>query len=105
MQIFKPVIRWWSLVNPRLIAYFSESLEVQIDRLVYRKGILSKSEIVIPFSRITNYSDDQNFFDRIFGVGNFRVETAGSIAPELTLIGYSHKLRDVLAQALNSSKA
>jgi uncharacterized membrane protein YdbT with pleckstrin-like domain len=105
MQIFKPVIRWWSLVNPRLIAYFSESLEVQIDRLVYRKGILSKSEIVIPFSRITNYSDDQNFFDRIFGVGNFRVETAGSNAPELTLIGYSHKLRDVLARALNPSKA
>jgi len=106
VQTFKPVIRWWSFVNFRLIAHFSESLEVQQDRLVYRKGILDKSEVVIPFARITNYSADQNFFDRIFGVANFKVETAGSnIAPELALVGYSYKLREILAQALNPGSA
>ncbi len=105
MQTFKPVIRWWSLVNPRLIAHFSERLEEREDRLVYVKGILSKNEVVIPFSRITNYSADQTLFDRIFGLGNFKVETAGSnITPELNLIGYSYKLREVLAQALDRGK-
>jgi uncharacterized membrane protein YdbT with pleckstrin-like domain len=77
-------------------------LEIHEDRLVYRQGILSKSEVVIPFSRITNYSADQNLFDRIFGTADFRVETAGSnITPELTLVGYSHALRDTLAAALD----
>ena len=104
MQTFRPVIRWWSIVNPRVIAHFSEALEVRDDRLVYRTGIISKNEVVIPFSRITNYSADQNLFDRIFGTGNFRVETAGSIAPELTLIGYSYRLRGILAQALNRAE-
>ena len=105
MQTFKPVIRWWSLVNPRIIAHFSETLEVHADRLMYRKGILSKSEVVIPFSRITNYGADQNLFDRIFEVGNFRIETAGSsIAPELMLIGYSYKLRDIFAQSIKVDK-
>ena len=105
MQTFKPVIRWWSLVNPRLIAHFTETLEVHADRLMYRKGILNKSEVVIPFSRIANFGTDQNLFDRIFGVGNFRIETAGSsIAPELMLIGYSYTLRDIFSQSIKVDK-
>lgn len=106
MQTFKPVIRWWSLVNMRLLAHFSETLEVYDDRLLYRKGILSKSEVVIPFSRITNYSDEQSMFDRLFGIGNFQIETAGStITPELSLIGYSYRLRDILARAVKSGNS
>jgi uncharacterized membrane protein YdbT with pleckstrin-like domain len=102
MQTFKPVIRWWSLVNPRLIAHFSESLTVHNDRFIFRKGIFSKNEIVIPFSRVTNYAAEQTLFDRIFGVGNFKIETAGStITPELILSGYSYNLRDILARSLN----
>ncbi len=103
MQSFKPAIRWWSLVNTRLIAHFSETLDVYEDRLMYRKGIFSKSEVVIPFSRVTNYASDQNLFDRIFGVGNFRIETAGSVAPELILTGYSYKLRDILTRSIKTN--
>jgi uncharacterized membrane protein YdbT with pleckstrin-like domain len=106
MQTFKPVIRWWSLVNLRLIAHFTETLEIRADRLMYRKGILNKREVVIPFSKITNYSADQNIFDRIFGIGNFRIETAGSsIAPELMLIGYPYTLRDIFAQSVKAGNA
>lgn len=70
---------------------------------MYRKGLLNKSEVVIPFSRVTNYAAEQNLFDRIFGVGDFKIETAGSVAPELTLIGYSYKLRDILARSLKAN--
>ena len=103
MQSFKPVIRWWSLVNPRIIAHFSERLDVYEDSLMYQTGIFSKSEVVIPFSRVTNYAADQNLLDRVFGVGNFRIETAGSVAPELILIGYSYSLRDLLARSMKAS--
>jgi uncharacterized membrane protein YdbT with pleckstrin-like domain len=103
MQSFKPAIRWWSLVNPRLIAHFTERLDIHEDSLTYTRGIFSKSEVSVPFSRVTNYGVDQNLFDRVFGVGNFKVETAGSVAPELILVGYSYKLRDILARALKTN--
>ncbi len=103
MQSFKPIIRWWSLVNPRVIAHFSETLDIYEDRLMYRKGIFNRSEVVVPFSRVTNYAAEQSLFDRIFRIGNFRIETAGSVAPELTLIGYSYKLRDILSSALRAN--
>jgi membrane protein YdbS with pleckstrin-like domain len=101
MQTFRPVVRWWSLTNPRLMAHFSESLIVHADRLIFRKGIFDKREVVIPFSRITNYAGEQSFMDRIFGTGNFKIETAGSsIAPELVLIGYPYEVRNIFARAL-----
>ena len=104
MQTFRPVVRWWSLTNPRLTAHFSESLTVHSDRFIFRKGIFDKSEVVIPFARITNYSGEQSFFDRIVGIGNFRIETAGSsIAPELILTGYPYELRQILARVLSQA--
>lgn len=103
MTLYRPAIRWWSLRNMRLSAHFSESLEVLGDRLVLRKGVFSKSEIVVPFSRITNYSASQSFFDRIFNIAHFRIETAGSMTSELTLSGYPESLRQVLAEAVDFS--
>lgn len=102
MATYRPKIRWWSLVDMRLGAHFTESLEVGADRLTFRKGALSENEIVIPFTRISNYSDRQSFIDRIFGVCHFVVETAGSATPELVLRGYSVKLREVLSAAVNT---
>lgn len=103
MTLYRPAIRWWSLRNMRLSAHFSESLEVLDDRLVLRKGVFSKNEIVVPFSRITNYSASQSFFDRIFNIAHFRIETAGSMTSELTLSGYPEALREVLAEAVDFS--
>lgn len=103
MAIYRPKIRWWSLRDTRLIAHFSESLEVLDDRLVLRTGTFSKNEVVIPFSRITNYSAAQSFFDRIFNICHFRIETAGSKVTELSLSGYPETLRDVLAEAVDFS--
>ena len=102
MQTFRPAIRWWSLVNTRLIAHYSETLDVTEDRFVLRKGLFSKSETVVPFSRITNYSIRQSFFDRIVGISNYIIETAGSSLPEIVLMGYPHTLKDTLAKALGT---
>ncbi len=103
MATYKPKIRWWSLVDMRLMAHFTELLEVGADRFTFRKGAVSENETVIPFTRITNYSDHQGLFDRIFGACNFIVETAGSTTPELVLRGYSVQLREVLSAAVNTT--
>ncbi len=101
METYRPVIRWWSFVNPRLIAHFTESVDVYPDRLVFKRGVFSRSEVVIPFARITNYAHQQSFIDNIFNIGNYKIETAGSsIAPELALTGYSDRFREVLSRAL-----
>lgn len=103
MATYRPKIRWWSLRDTRLIAHFSESLDVLDDRMVLRRGTFSTSEVVIPFSRITNYSATQSFFDRIFNICHFRIETAGSKVTELSLSGYPETLREVLAEAVDFS--
>jgi membrane protein YdbS with pleckstrin-like domain len=100
MQVFRPAIRWWSLTGSKLVAHYTESVEIHEDHLTFRKGIVSRSEVVIPFSRITNYTADQNLFDRMYGVGNFNIETAGSVGPELRLMGYPYKLGGVLNASL-----
>ncbi len=101
MEKFRPKIRWWSLVDSRLLAHYSETLEVWDDRFVMRRGILSKNETVIPFSSITNYSSQQSFFDRVFNICRLVIETAGSINPELDLRGYPEKLLEVFADAVD----
>ncbi|MDK1028348.1 MAG: PH domain-containing protein [Anaerolineae bacterium] len=93
----KPTIRWWSIANPRLLAHFTESLEVQTDRFVHKKGVFTKRENVILFARITNYSIYQSFFDRIFGVANLYIETeAHSFASGLELKSYPFKLQEFI---------
>jgi uncharacterized membrane protein YdbT with pleckstrin-like domain len=102
IHLLKPVIRWWSLGDSRLVAHFTETLEVHTDRFVHRRGVLSKRESVVLYSRITNYTADQNLFDRLFGVANFCIETAaGSMEPELRLRGYPYQLRSFLSKMLD----
>jgi uncharacterized membrane protein YdbT with pleckstrin-like domain len=102
MQTYRPTVRWWSLVNMRLIAHFTEKLEITEDCLILTNGLLGKSEKVVPFSRITNYSTQQNIFDRMVGISNFSIETAGSPLPEVVLTGYPHALSAALSSALGN---
>jgi len=104
MRTYRPAIRWWSLIDSRLIAHYTETLEVHRDRFVLRTGVFTKSETVIPFSRITNYSAEQTIFDRMYGIWYFTIETAGSITTELILSGYPGRLRDVLSRAVETAK-
>ncbi len=97
MQRFHPAFRWWSIVNPRLIAHFSESVDIHEDRIVLSKGVFNKSQVVMPTSKITNYSINQSFLERIFGVSDFVFETAGSSGPELILKSYPNRLKEALA--------
>ena len=102
IHLLKPVVRWWSLVDSRLVAHFTEALEIHTDRFVHRKGILSKRESVIRFAHITNYAAEQNLFDRVFGIANFSIETsAGGMEPELELRGYPYQLRNFLSRTLD----
>ncbi|HVH12882.1 MAG TPA: PH domain-containing protein [Longimicrobium sp.] len=48
------------------------------DELLLRSGVLSRRNRVIPLARVQNVEVRQNLFQRVLGVAELRVETAGS---------------------------
>jgi putative membrane protein len=76
------------------------------EELVYRSGVLRRRQRVIPLARVQNIEVRQNLAQRLTGVAELRVETAGSGAePEasLSVIGLSDA--DTLRNALLSRRA
>ena len=71
------------------------------EELIYRSGVLRRRQRVIPLSRVQNIEVRQSLVQRLTGVAELRVETAGSGAePEaaLSVLGLSdaESLRDAL---------
>lgn len=65
------------------------SYVMETDRIIIRKGIISKTEKSIPFSVITDFMLHQSLFDRILGIASIRIQTTGLIS---TLTGYDGTL-------------
>jgi len=68
--------------------------------LVLRRGLVMRSERLIPLHRIQNVDLVQNPLHRLFGVAEVRVETAGGAEPEAVLkmlsLSAAHGLRAAL---------
>ena len=52
------------------------------DRLIFRKGVLSRQGREIPLERINDISFHQGLFDRVIGAGDLTVESAGERGQE-----------------------
>jgi putative membrane protein len=65
--------------------YLSFRLRYDDDGLVIRTGLVFRNERHVPFSRIQNVDAEQNFFHRLFGVVEVRVETGGGKEEEARL--------------------
>jgi hypothetical protein len=76
-----------------------------------RKGIISITRKHVPFRTITNISTTAGPFDRLFGIGNVNIETAGysgqKSGPEEKLEGFEfyEELRDFILQELRKFRA
>lgn len=77
--------------------------DLRKENFVIKKGVISRSEIVIDYGKIQNVFVDQDFWDRIFGLYDVHVATAD---PQSALVSHidgvsaanSEKLRDELVQ-------
>lgn len=65
--------------------YLSFRLRYDEHELVIRTGLVFRNERHVPFSRIQNVDAVQNFFHRLFGVVEVRVETGGGKEEEARL--------------------
>jgi len=54
--------------------------------IVFRKGIFNTIKNVIPFRDIQNLNIEKNFIERLLGIVNLRLETAGSNAVESEIL-------------------
>ena len=74
------VICWLVALLFILVAFIRSrfySIELDDQAITYQGGILSTRKIVIPYPRVTEASFTQTLFQRLFGVGNLNISTAG----------------------------
>lgn len=61
----------------RLIIWRTTYFVVTTDRVIYRSGVVSKSGRNIPLEGITNIASSQTVLERMLGVGDLQIESAG----------------------------
>lgn len=75
----------------------SVKITIENDTLIYEKGLLSKSHTEIGIDKIKTLKVQQSFMQRIMGVGDIEVYTAGDI-PEIVAKGLpdADKIRELI---------
>ena len=84
----------WIFSTPIMYIWI-KNLEYEIDeeKVIIHKGIISKTEKNIPFRAITDFVLYRSLFDRILNIASIRVQTAGQSA---TATGYEGNLTGIL---------
>ncbi len=73
-------ICWLAALFFILVAFIRSkfySIELDDQVITYKGGVLSTRKIIIPYARVTEASFTQTIIQRIFGVGNLNISTAG----------------------------
>jgi len=81
--------------------------DLRQEDIVIKKGVISRGEITLPYSKIQNVFVDQDFWDRIFRIYDVHIETAGlgsGMAAHIDGVNYqnSEKLRDMIMAKVKS---
>src|SRR5262249_13973732 len=98
VRLFLPVVLLWPLIRWLRLRY--TKAVIAGDRLRYETGMGSKSTRNIQLSKIQDVRVDQSITQRLYGVGNIAIETAGE-ASRLTLdnVDDPHKVADEIMTA------
>lgn len=104
----------WLLVFPgvaALITVFKHlvrlatTLTITEDRVRYETGILSKSTRVMELSKVQDVRVDQRFGQRILGIGNVSLETAGETSRiEMANIDQPQKIADHILELTRAQR-
>jgi len=68
-----------------LFRYLTFRFRLAEREMIVRKGLIFRSERIIPYARIQNLDYKRNLFHRMFGVCDMLVQTASGKEPEATL--------------------
>lgn len=73
--VYAALVLW--LVASPFVVWWTTRYVLTTERLVTRRGLISKSGIEIPLERITNVNFAQTVIERLIGAGDLLVESAG----------------------------
>lgn len=72
--------------------YAARGYQISADRLRVVRGILWRSDTVVPFGRVQHIDVDQGPLDRFFDIATLTLHTAGSHNASVHLPGLGHEL-------------
>lgn len=83
-------ILMWVVAVPGVILWFRNlGYTIESDKVVIRKGILTKIQQNIPISMVTDFRLQRTLYDRFLRIGSIQIQTAGQ---SVTGTGYEGKL-------------
>lgn len=84
------VVVMWVISVPVLILWFRNlDYEVEKERIIIRKGVLSKIQQNIPLGMVTDFRLHRSLYDRFLAIGSLQIQTAGQ---SVNATGYEGKL-------------
>ena len=90
-----------------ILSFHFISYTMEERKIVSRSGIFWKSVVNIPYKKITNIDTEQGPLQRIFGIGNISIQTAGSgeSIGEASLVGLKNfsELKDEMLEISEKS--
>lgn len=70
-------ILWLFTPGLRYLWFINLQYSIEDERLVIQKGILTKKNISIPYSAVTDFTLNRSLYDRWLNIGSLFVQTAG----------------------------
>jgi len=113
--VFIVILLMWIISAPIMLLWIKNlSYFIEDDKIVIKKGILTKIKQNIPFRMITDFMLERTLYDRWLGIGSIKIQTAGQTQNATGyegklsgLINWNElheKLRSDLTEARSSSK-
>lgn len=77
----------WLLIRAPMRRYSARGFSIEQERLRVVRGILFRSDTVVPFGRVQHIDVNQSPLERSFGLATLRVHTAGTHNASVSLPG------------------
>ena len=87
-----------------VLLYLNYKFKVKDANFVLKHGILKKTNISIPFSKIQNVKFKQNFIQQLINVTEVEIETAGAKTVEISIKALTRERAEALKEVLFSDK-
>ncbi|MBV7258462.1 PH domain-containing protein [Erythrobacter crassostreae] len=82
--------------------YAARGYQISTDRLRVVRGILWRSDTVVPFGRVQHIDVDQGPIDRFFDIATLTLHTAGSHNASVYLPGLGHELATEMREEIRA---
>lgn len=87
-----------------ILLYLNYKFKVKDNSFILKHGILKKTNVSIPFSKIQNVKFKQNFIQQIINVTEVEIETAGAKNVEISIKALTRERAEALKKVLFSEK-